>query len=205
MKKFIKHIKMYMFRGVLAAIPLALSFFVLRFFYIFIDKRIVDFFDRTFGYRIPGIGILLFLLILYFLGVLTSNVLGRQLLNFFEKISNRIPIIKTTYQVGKQISATLSLPEGEVFKRVVLLDYFRPGVWTIGFVTGTVVDKISNEKLLKVFVPTVPNPTSGILIILKETQVIDPCWTIDQGMKVVISGGIIGPEEIRSSRLNTYE
>ncbi len=197
MKKFITHLKMYIFRGVLAAIPLALSFFVLRFFYYFIDKRVVDFFDYNFGYRIPGIGIILFLCILYLLGVFASNVLGRRFLSFFEQISNRIPIVKTTYQVGKQISATLSLPEGEVFKRVILVDYLRPGAWTVGFVTGTITDKQSNEKLLKVFVPTVPNPTSGFLLIIKESQVIDPHWTIEQGMKSVISGGIIGPEEIR--------
>jgi len=200
MRKLVSHFKIYTFRGILAAIPLALSFFVLRFFYIFIDKRVVDFFDHTFGYRIPGIGIILFLIFLYLLGILASNVLGRKFLSFFEHISNRIPIIKTTYQVGKQISATLSLPEGEVFKRVVLVNYLRPGFWAIGFVTGTLTNKSNNEKLLKVFVPTVPNPTSGILIILKEAEVLDPGWTIDQGMKVVISGGIIGPEEIQKLR-----
>jgi uncharacterized membrane protein len=197
MKKMIAHIKMYMFRGALTAIPLALSFFVLRFFYVFIDKRVVDFFDRTFGYRIPGIGILLFLLILYCLGILASNVFGRRVLSFIENISERIPLVKTTYQVGKQVASTLSLPEGEVFKQTVLVDYFRPGVWTIGFVTGTLMDKTNNEKLLKVFIPTVPNPTSGILLIIKPSQVIDPHWSVEQGMKVVISGGIIGPEEIR--------
>lgn len=197
MKNIISHFKTYAFRGVLAAIPLALSFFVLRFFYVFIDKRVVDFFDRTFGYRIPGIGIILFLIILYLLGILASNVLGRRFLGFFEKISDRIPIVKTTYQVGKQISATLSLPEKEVFKRVVFVDYFRPGAWVIGFVTGTMSDNASSEKLLKVFIPTVPNPTSGFLVFLKESQVIDPNWTVEEGMKSVISGGIIGPDAIR--------
>jgi len=114
-----------------------------------------------------------------------------------EKILNRIPIIKTTYQIGKQVSVALSLPEKQIFKRVVLVEYFRPGTLTIGFVTGTILDKANNEKLLKVFIPTVPNPTSGIFVILKESKVIEPGWSVEQAMKIVISGGIIGPEEIR--------
>ena len=113
-----------------------------------------------------------------------------------ENILSRIPIINTTYHVGKQLSDTLSLPEKQVFKKVVLVDYFKPGIWTVGFVTGAVYDRKNNEKLLKVFIPTVPNPTSGILVIMKESQTVDPKWSIEQGMKTVISGGIIGPEEI---------
>lgn len=196
MKKFIQHFKRYIFRGLLATIPLLLSFFVLQFFYLLIDKRIVNLISKYTGFRIPGLGIVLLCVALYVIGYLASNVIGRRFFNLIESISNRIPIVKTTYQVGKQLSSTLSLPEQEVFKRAVLVEYFRPGILNIGFVTGTMLDKKTKEKLLKVFIPIVPNPTSGFLIILKESQVKDPKWSVEQAMRAVISGGIIGPQEI---------
>lgn len=111
---------------------------------------------------------------------------------------SRIPLINTTYQIGKQLSDTLALPEKHVFRKVVLVDYLKPGIWTIGFVTGTVIDrKNNNEKLLKVFVPTPPNPTSGTMVVVKESETRDPGWTVEEAMKAVISGGIIGPSEIK--------
>jgi len=196
MRTFVSHLRMYIFRGFLAMIPVALSLLVFQFFYRVLDKRISDLFDQYIGYRIPGLGILLFLVALYIIGFLASNVIGRRFLGFIERIVDRIPIIKTTYQAGKQLSSTLALPEQQVFKRVVLLEFFRPGVLTVGFVTGTLQDEKRNEKLLKVFVPTVPNPTSGFLVMVNESQVTDPKWTVEQGLKTVITGGIISPEEI---------
>lgn len=196
MKKFFGHIRMYIFRGLLAIIPLGLSIIVIRFFYVVIDKRVSGVVDQFIGYRIPGLGIVLVLILLYFLGVVASNVLGHKLLNMLEHIFSRIPIIKTTYQVGKQISTTLSLPEKQVFQRVVLVDFFKPGAMVIGFVTGTVLDQKTKERLLKVFIPTVPNPTSGFLVVMKESDTVDPHWGVDEAMRMVISGGIIGPEAL---------
>lgn len=196
MKIFLKHLKTYVIRGLIASIPLILSFFVLKFFYIFIDQKVINLINKFTGFRIPGFGIILCVATLYLIGYLTRNVVGRHLFNVIETISGKIPIIGTTYQVGKQLASTLSLPEQQVFKQVVLVDYFKPGAWSIGFVTGTMVNKKNNESLLKVFIPTVPNPTSGLLVILKESQTINPQWSVEQAMKSVISGGIIGPKEI---------
>lgn len=113
-----------------------------------------------------------------------------------DNLTGRIPLIKTAYQVGKQLSSTLSLPGKQVFKKVVLVDYFRPGAKVIGFVTGTILDKKSQERLLKIFIPTVPNPTSGFLVIMKEKETIDSKWSVEEAMRAVISSGIIGPDEI---------
>ena len=85
-----------------------------------------------------------------------------------------------------------------MFKRAVLVEYLKPGMWTIGFVTGVVIDrKNSDEKLLKVFVPTPPSPTSGTMVVVRESQTRDPGWSIEEAMKTVISGGIIGPTDIK--------
>jgi uncharacterized membrane protein len=198
MRNLIRHIKTYILRGLIAIIPLGLCLFAILFFYNTIDKRIMVLVDRVIGFSFPGLGILLMLLILYSIGLVASNVMGRQLLGVVAKITDHIPLIKTTYKIGQQLSATLSLPEKHVFKRAVLVDYLKPGIWTIGFVTGEVVDRKNNdERLLKVFVPTPPNPTSGTMVLVKENQTRDPGWTIEEALKAVISGGIIGPTEIK--------
>ena len=197
MNNFAKHLKSYMFRGFLASIPLALSFFVLNFFYIFIDKKASDFVYQVTGVKIPGLGIAIFLVALYLIGFFASNIVGRRILGFIENILSRVPIINTTYHIGKQLSATLSLPEQQVIKKVVLVEFFKPNVWSVGFVTGSVTDRANGEKLLKVFISTTPTPATGFLAMVNESQVMDPGWTIEDGLKAVISGGIIGPDEIR--------
>ncbi len=178
-------------------IPLTLTFIAIYAIYRYIDKRIGDLLERLFGISIPGIGIITVLLILYIIGVIVTNAVGRQTMRFMEHLTSRIPLIRTTYRIGKQLSNTLSLPEKQVFKRAVLVEYLKPGMWTIGFVTGSVIDhRQGGETYLKVFVPTPPNPTSGTMVLVRENQTIDPGWTIEEALQAVVSGGIIGPTEI---------
>lgn len=198
MKNFFARARGHIFRGLLAVIPLGLSYLVLQFIYSLIDRPIAEMFYRFTGLRIPGLGILVLLLLLYCIGIMVSNMIGRGVFNLIEGIFNRIPILKTTYQIGKQLSSTFSLSEKQVFKKAVLLDHFREGVWTIGFVTGSLKVAKTGETLLKVFVPTVPNPTTGFIAIVKESQVVDPGWTVEEAMRAIISGGIIGPETIQN-------
>lgn len=196
MKTSISHIKKFVFRGMVALIPLALSFLVIRLLYLGIDQRIMRYLEGFVGLRIPGLGILVLLLALYLVGVIASNMVGRQIFNLIERITQKIPIVNTIYQVGKQLSSTLSLPEKQVFKKAVLVEFLKPGMWTIGFVTGKIWDRQENVELLKVYIPTPPNPTSGTIVLVRESQTRDTGWTIEETMKVVISGGIIGPTEI---------
>ncbi len=204
MRSFLAHLRRNIVRGALAMIPAMLSFIAIYAIYKYIDKRIGDLLERLFGLSIPGIGIVTVLLILYIVGVIVTNAIGRQTIRFLERLTVRIPLIKTTYQIGKQLSNTLSLPEKQVFKRAVLVEYLKPGIWTIGFVTGSVVDYRHNGgKYLKVFIPTPPNPTSGTMVLVRENQTLDPGWTIEEALKAVLSGGIIGPAEIgRSKNVN---
>ena len=198
MRSLINHLKRYIIRGLLAIIPLVLSYFALKILYNNIDQRAVKIIDQFIGFSFPGLGILLVLISLYILGLLASNVIGRQAFGLLEKITNNIPLIKTTYKIGQQLGVTLSLPEKQVFKRAVLVEYLKPGMWTIGFVTGTIIDrKDEKEKLLKVFVPTPPNPISGTMVVVKESQTRDPGWSIDEALSAVLSAGIIGPDELR--------
>jgi len=203
MKTPFRHIRTYIIRGIIASIPFVLTFFVIRFLYVTIDARIIVLIRRIIGEQMPvsrllfpGLGIILLLAVLYIFGLIVSNVVGRQFLALIERLTKYIPFIKTTYQVGKQFSTTLSLPDKEYLKRAVLVEYLKPGMWTAGFVTGTIIDKNTEEKLLKVFIPTPPNPTSGVMVIVRESQVRDPGWTIEEAFRSIISAGIIGPEEI---------
>jgi uncharacterized membrane protein len=198
MKTLLKHLKTYILRGLLAIIPLALTAFAVNLLYTVIDKRITGVVEKLIGFSFPGFGVILLLVTLYLLGLIVSNVIGRQFFRLVEGIAKRIPLVKTTYNVGRQLSSTLSLPERQVFKRAVLVEYLKPGMWTIGFVTGTLIERSNNDEvLLKVFIPTPPNPISGTMIVVRESQTRDPGWTIEEALKAVISGGVISPKEIK--------
>jgi uncharacterized membrane protein len=195
---FLNHLKTYIFRGLIAVIPIVISFFVVQFLYVMVDRRVARMIEGWIGFTIPGLGILLVLAILYLVGQVASNLAGKQLFGLIEKVSERIPLVRTTYQVGKQISQSLSHEDKQLFKRVVMVRYLNAGAWTIGFVTGTLIDEREpGVTLLKVFVPTPPNPTSGTMIIVRETDARDPGWTVEEGLKTVISGGIIGPAALK--------
>jgi len=198
MKKALKHLKIYVLRGFLASIPIVLSFFVVRFLYVTIDRRVTGLIARWAGRRIPGLGILLVLISLYLLGLVASNWLGKKALTMIDLATSRIPLIKTVYQLGKQVAEALSLPDKKAFQRVVMLQQFRDGVWSIGFVAGAMTDReIPEGRRLKVFVPTAPNPITGFLLIVKESEVRDLDWTISDAMNAILSGGIISPDRLR--------
>ena len=198
MKNLFRHLRTYILRGLLAIVPLALSFFSVKILYSTIDKRVMLMVEKFFGFTFPGLGVLLVIVSLYLLGLIASNMVGKQFFRLIEKIANRIPLVKTTYQVGRQLATSFSLPDTQVFKRAVLVEYLKPGIWTIGFVTGKIIDNAHDgETLLKVFVPTPPNPTSGTMVAVRESETRDPGWSVEEALKSVISAGVIGPTEIK--------
>jgi uncharacterized membrane protein len=191
-----KHLKLYIFRGVLAAVPLWLSYVVIMFLYVSVDRKVVNIVEHFIGFRIPGLGIVIVVVLFYVIGYLASNVLGKKIFDLIEALMNHVPLIKNAYQIGKQFSFALSLPERQVFQRVVLVEPMTKGSYLVGFVTGHLDNTLNDAKFIKVFVPTVPNPTTGFMFILKEDQIINTSWNTEDAMKVIVSGGIIGPEHI---------
>ena len=200
MKNIFTHTKKYIFRGLIALIPVVLTFVIIQFLYVAIDQRVMNLVEDWLGFSVPGLGFLILAGVLYIAGLITSNVIGNRIIRIIETITEKIPIIGTIYNIGKQLSTTFSLPEKQVFKRAVLVEFLREDVWTIGFVTGTLFDKTRNQALLKVYVPTPPNPTSGFILFLREDQVRDPGWSIDAALKLTVSGGILGPDTIRDAK-----
>ncbi len=200
MKNFFIHLRIYIFRGFLAIIPIALCVFAVRLLYVLIDKRVMGFLNQYIAVRqVPGLGIFLLLASLYFIGVIVSNIAGRQILNLIEFITTRIPFIKMVYGVGKQLSDGLSLTEGEgkAFKKAVLVKLDNTNVWVPAFVNGSVMDRSSQQEMLLVFIPRVPNPATGYIVAVKPSQVIDPGWTREECLKVIMSAGIVAPAEIK--------
>jgi uncharacterized membrane protein len=194
--RLFKHLRTYIFRGLLAVIPLVLSYLVVRLLYTAVDQRVAHLIEKLAGFNIPGLGVLLVLLALYLLGLAASNWLGRGVFSAIDRFTARIPLIKTIYNLGKQLGLAFSRPEKQAFRKVVLVEFFRPGLWSIGFVTGQVKDRSNGEKLLKVFIPTAPNPTAGFTVVVREATVRPLDWTVQEGMNAVLSGGVIGPEEL---------
>jgi uncharacterized membrane protein len=195
--RFLSHLRRVIIRGTLALIPIALPAFAVYLLYGFIDKRIVSLVDQTFHIRFPGLGIVLLLVILYLFGLVVSNFIGRRILEGLESLTERIPIINTAYRIGKQLSGTLALPEKQIFRRPILVPYAFPGMWQVGFVTGSVTSEPDNDIYLKIYVPTPPNPTSGFVYFIREADTRDPGWTVEEAMQCILSGGLIGAPTIK--------
>jgi len=197
MKHAIRHFRSSVLRGMLALIPLAVTALVLYLVYAYVDRQAARLLDNWFGVAPPGVGLLAVVLGLYLTGLVVGNVAGRWALGAVEKVAARVPLLGTTWRVGRQVAQSLSLPEGQLFRRVVLVPYLKPGVWTVGFVTGTVADAgAGGARLLKVYIPTPPNPTSGTMVLIAESETRDPGWSVEEALRTVISGGLIGPERV---------
>jgi len=205
LKRFLKQkLKTYFATGLLVVGPIGLTVVVVRgvinwmdtLFYQVLPPALQP--DRLLGYKIPGLGIVASLLLILLVGVLTANVIGRFLVALVERIMNRIPLIKSIYTLFKQVAQTTFGRDRKGFRRVVLIEYPRRGMWTIGFVTGTTVGEIQRvtaQKMVNVFIPTTPNPTSGFYIMVPEQEMIPLGMTVDEAFKLIISGGMVTPPD----------
>jgi len=198
MPRFVAHLRKFIIRGTLALIPIALPAFAIYLLYDFIDRRIVVLVDRALGVNFPGLGIVLLLVVLYLVGLAASNIFGKRLLGSLEQLTEHIPIINTIYRMGKQLSGTLAqTSDTKMFRRPVLVPYAAPNQWQIGFVTGALRSESTGEQMLRVFVPTPPNPATGLVYIVKESNLRDPGWTVEEALQCLMSGGIVGPDQMR--------
>jgi uncharacterized membrane protein len=198
MPRFFAHLRRFIIRGALALIPIALPAAAVYLLYDFIDRRIVVLVERMFHFSFPGLGIVLLLLVLYLVGLIASNIFGRRILDGLEELIDRVPIFKAIYRLGKSLSGSLSQTGDQaLFRRPVLVPYAAPHQWQIGFVTGQLRAEGTDEELLRVFVPTPPNPATGLVYIIRASNVRDPGWTVEEAMQCLMSGGIVGPETMK--------
>ena len=182
------------FAGLFAIVPLALTFYIIKIIIVFLDQLTAPIMARI-NFEIPGFGLILTLLIIFALGIFVTNVLGRRLFSWGERLISSIPLVKNIYNTLKQITNAFSgATQTENYQRVIYIQYPRKELWTISFVTGESVDG-SGKEYYHVFVPTTPNPTSGVFIIIPKKDAIEADLTVEEGLKAVISGGLLAPEK----------
>ena len=181
------------FAGIFAIVPIALTFYIIKIIIVFLNQLTAPFLERV-QLEIPGLGVVLTILIIFALGIFVTNVLGRKLFSWAERLIASIPLVKNIYSTIKQITNAFSgAVKTDNYQRVIYIQYPRPELWTISFVTGESVDK-SGVRYYHVFVPTTPNPTSGVFIIIPQKDAVDAEMTVEEGLKAVISGGLLAPK-----------
>ena len=207
MKTFMISFRKWLLAGLLVIVPIAITVWVLEWVISTLDKTLLilpaDWHpDRLIGFHIPGFGVLLALAILLVLGATASNFFGNKLVNWWHALLNRIPIVRSIYSGVKQVSDTLFSETGNAFRKAVLVQWPREGVWTIAFVTGAPGGDAANHlqgDYLSVYVPTTPNPTGGYFVMLMTSECIELKMSVDEALKYIVSMGVVVPDAQASS------
>lgn len=192
-------IRRYLLAGLVVWLPILITMVVLRF--------IIDLLDNTLalipkayqpeqllGIHIPGLGVILSLLLLVTTGIFATNFLGQRLVLWGESLLSKIPLVRSIYNSVKQVINTILSTNSDAFRKVLLIEYPRKGLWTIGFQTGAVNSEINskiNKEIISLFIPTTPNPTSGFLVIIPKQETIELNMSIDEALKFIISLGVM--------------
>ena len=188
----------YLITGLLIWLPLAITIWVIRFIVttmdgVFPSWMIPDVIERQ---HIPGLGLMMAALLVFVTGVLAANFIGERLVVWWELLLNRIPIVRSIYSSVKQVSDTILSPNGQAFRKAVLVQYPHEGAWTIAFLTGVpgpgVVEHLPGEHV-SVYVPTTPNPTSGFFLMFPKADVVELDMSVDAALKYVVSMGVVAP------------
>ncbi|MEQ6291345.1 DUF502 domain-containing protein [Vogesella sp. GCM10023246] len=209
-----KHIKMtlrgYLVTGILIWLPIAITLWVLNLIIGTLDQTInllprVWRPESLFGFDIPGLGVVLAFAVLIGTGFMAANVLGQRLLDLWQLILTRTPVVSTIYNSVKQVSDTLLSDSGQAFRKALLVRFPHQGAWTVAFQTGApsgqLKAELGAEEYVSVYVPTTPNPTSGYFIIVPKSETRELEMSVDEALKYVISMGVVAPSAPEAARL----
>lgn len=195
-------LRAYFLTGVIVTAPISITIFLVWEFLSFLDNQVGGLIPARYNpetylpFSLPGLGLLVMLAFLTAVGMLTAGLAGRTLVRTGERLLSRMPVVRSVYGTLKQIFETVLAQSSRSFREVVLIEYPRRGIGAIGFVTGPTRGEIqerAEEELVNVFLPTTPNPTSGFLLFVPKKDLIHLDMTIEEGIKMVISGGIVTP------------
>jgi len=196
-------IKRYILPGLLVWLPILGTFYIIKFMINMMDDVInlvpTQYHPSTLiGFHIPGIGLLVSIVILFMTGVIVTNLVGRKFVTLWEKLVESIPLVRGIHNAVKQVTHAFLQPKNKAFHKVLIVEYPRRGIWSIGFMTSEGVKGVPHEDdLVTVFLPTTPNPTSGMLIIVPRRDLVEVDMTADQALKMIISLGVIMPKNVR--------
>ena len=194
-------LRRYLMAGLLVWVPLGVTLLIVAF--------LVDLMDQTLrllpeslqpenilGFRIPGLGAVLTAVIVFVTGMIVTNLFGMQLFNIGERILQRIPLVRSIYASVKQVTESM-FSSGKSFRKVVLVEYPRKGMWSLAFQTGTGAEEVRDKTgrdVTNVFIPTTPNPISGFFLMVPREDVIELDMSVDDGLKMLLSVGVVVPE-----------
>ena len=210
-RSFWLRLRNYFITGIIVVAPISLTIYLVSLIINLIDDKILPLFPERYNpetylpFAVPGIGVLIFVFVLTLIGWLTTGLVGRTVVRVGENLLDRMPIVRSIYSALKQIFETVFSHNSRAFRDVVLIPYPREGCWALGFATGTTKGEVQDaikDEVVNVFLPTTPNPTSGYLLFLPRKDVIFLKMTVEQGIKLVISGGVIAPEVLAEGQQN---
>lgn len=192
----------YFVTGLLILVPLAITLWVVNLIIGTMDQSLLLLPERwrpeaVVGFRIPGLGTILTLLIIFLTGLATRNFIGKHVVLVWEAIVVRIPVVNTIYSSVKQVSDTLFSSSGNAFRKALLVEYPRRGCWTIAFLTGVPGGDVKNHlqgDYVSLYVPTTPNPTSGFFLMVPREDTIELDMTVDAALKYIVSMGVVAPD-----------
>jgi len=195
------NLRRYLIAGLLVWLPIVATVLILKFLIDVVDSSLLLLPEallpeKLIGFRVPGLGLLLSAVVLIVTGIIVTNLLGRTMIEVWESLLSRIPVVRAIYSASKQLTETLFSSKGKSFRKVVLVRFPHPGVWTMAFVTGDGMHE-ANEKigkeLVNVFVPTTPNPTGGYFLMVPREDIVDLNISVDAGVKMILSAGAVVP------------
>ncbi len=201
---FLKWARNRFFTGVIVAIPIVATFLAVSWVVTKIDENVFRIVpnrlnpETYLGFAVPGLGIIISIFLLFLLGILASNFIGKSLIKSGESLLERVPVVSPVYKSLKQIVETVAAQKDRAFRDVCLIEYPKKDVWAIGFVTADLTGKPAEalgDDMLCVFVPTTPNPTSGFLLFVKKDSIQILDMTPEEGAKMIISGGMVSSSQ----------
>jgi len=195
-------LRRYLLTGILVTAPITITVYLTYIFLTYVDSKVgrvlpEDWYEALYGHTtIPGLGLVIVIAFFIVVGWLATNFLGRIFIRLSEYIVDKMPVVRSLYGAIKQIFETIMASQSSAFREVVMLEYPRKGIWSIGFVTGTSEGEVQShteKETVNVFVPTTPNPTSGYLLFVPKTELKYLEMSVEEGVKLVVSAGIISP------------
>ena len=199
LKKYLLHIRTTLIAGLLAILPIGVTLFVLKFFFELLDPILGPIFDMGNVRIFPGLGVIVLLILLYVVGIITTKILSARIVNVGHKLIEKIPVISSIYSTTRSGVEILSGTQGFESRGVVLVDFPRPAMKAIGLITAE-LGVLNGEPMVAVYIPTTPVPSSGFLIVVALSDVTPTDISVDDAMKIIVSGGILA-NEIFSSTL----
>lgn len=194
-KRFLKKLRAIIIAGLVVTIPIGLTLWILVWLFERVDALLQPIIRYIFGRNMPGVGFGVIVVLILVVGVIATNVIGRRIVRFGERMLGRVPIVRRLYVALKEVFQSFSNPDDTGFMQVVLVEFPSRGMRSLGFITNETVDE-EGRKVINVFIPTAPNPTTGFLQIMHEEDIIRTNIPIDDALKMVVSAGRMLPQNL---------